>query len=275
MSEQTPSSSDRLRQMASSYEGAVSQGHAEQMAARAVARARGAALLPSRVPRLIAGLSVAAAMVTALGAVSGDSLPGDSLYAVSRVYEEVGDWVGMVDPVEERLHEVLALTDRGDVGRAALAAEEALIELAASMDLPISLSSERPSETGSRGAAEDAGTATVAADRVNALRVAAELLLSSVSSNGDSIEEAATSLADAVSRIADPATEVPPAEPTSTTAPPDSTTTTGVTQPSSTTTAPGPSTTVPATTTTTSGTQDGGLDDHDGGPGPIFIPPGS
>ena len=58
-------------------------------------------------------------------------------HGVSRAYESVGDWAGVVDPVEQRLHEVIALSDRGDVVLAVQAAEEALVYLERTTDIDL------------------------------------------------------------------------------------------------------------------------------------------
>lgn len=291
MSEQVPPSSDRLRRMASDYEEAVSAARAEQIAARAITRARREVVHRRRlaVVAVCAGL----ALMVGLGLTSAGSLPGDSLYTVSRAYEEIGERVGLVDPVEQRLNEVIALANRGDTVLAAKAAEAALVELGYGDGYTPSL---LPTTTTTAPDSEDRAPATgttpttapppitVDADaqsgdeQTQSLRLAAELLLSNVKDNGGDLEAAAAELAKAVSDIATDdidvvtttSTTVPPSTSTTTTVPSTSTTvaeddgsTTTTTIPdASTTTVPdGPTTTVPE-------------DDGDDGKGPIFLPPG-
>ncbi len=223
---------------------------------------------------VLGGVSVVFLVVITLGATSANSLPGDPLYGVSRAYESVGDWVGVVDPVEQRLHEVIALTDRGDVVLATRAAGEALAYLRqnSQIELGIAAAIEIASAEDSPPASIQASPpANVTVEKANTLRLAAELLLQSVQTNGDSLNAAAVDLAlavaDVVSDPADP--EDPVASPTTTTLPERSSTTTTIVEPSTTTTPAGESST---TTTTPEDEESGG---GDGGEGPIFIPPGS
>ena len=271
MSERTPSS-DRLRRMASDYEKAVSEARSEQLAARAVARARSSQSRRRRFSAVLAGVSLLLVTVVALGVTSANSLPGDPLYGVSRAYEEVGGWVGVVDPVEQRLYEVIALAERGDGVLAGQAAEEALAELERTTDLQLALPPATTTTTPDAGG----GTVTqettpttaphtvsveaspgVDEDPINTLKLAAELLLNSVKENGGELAVAAAVLAEAVSGLAAEDPDVT-AGATSTTTSSTSSTTTSTTEPESSTT-----TTVPDSTTTT----------VPEGRGPIFLPP--
>ena len=273
MSERTPSS-DRLRQMASDYEKAVSEARSEQLAARAVARAGTSRPLGRPFGAVVIGVSLLLLMVVALGVTSARSLPGDTLYGVSRAYEEVGGWVGVGDPVEQRLHEAIALAERGDGVRAAQAAAEALDELERTTDFVLVLPSATTSTTRPGATEETTPTTTpssasveaspegVDEDSVQTLKLAAELLLNNVRNNGGELDAAAAGLAKAVDDLVvadDPV--ITEDTSTTTTTIPDSTTTT-VPEDTATTT-----TTIPDSTTTTV------PEEGDGGRGPIFIPP--
>ncbi|MFV1962131.1 MAG: hypothetical protein ACC658_09875 [Acidimicrobiia bacterium] len=281
MSERTPSS-DRLRQMASEYEKAVSEARSEQLAARAVARARTSQSLGRPRFAVAAGVSLLLLTVVALGVTSASSLPGDSLYGVSRAYEEVGGWVGVGDSVEQRLNEVIALAERGDGALAAQAASEALEELGLTTNFVPDLTptTTLPDPEGSGGGAATQKTTPttpsvsvevspegVDEDSVQTLKLAAELLLISVKNDGGELDAAAAGLAKAVDDLVaadDPvtvegtSTTTTVLEETSTTTVPDSTTTT---EPEDTST-----TTFPDTTTTT-------VPEEGDGKGPIFLPP--
>ena len=268
MSERTPS--DRLRQMASDDEKAVSEARSEQLVARAMVRAVTSRHLRRRQSALVIGFSVALLMVVALGLTSARALPGDSLYGVSRAYEEVGGWVGVGDPVEQRLNEVIALAERGDGVRAAQAATEALETLERTTEFTADLTpvTTLPDPTGSGGGAGTqettpttvpSSTSVVASpvgaddDSVLTLKLAAELLLSRVQNNGGELDAAAAGLAKAVDDLVgedDPVTAVGTS--TTTTQPEDTSTTT---------------TTIPDSTTTTE------PEEADDGRGPIFLPP--
>jgi hypothetical protein len=275
--------------MAFDDEKAVSEARSEQLVARAMARA--GAGRPLRRPRsaLVVGFSVVLLMVVALGLTSASTLPGDSLYGVSRAYEEVGGWIGVGDPVERRLNEVIALAERGDGVRAAQAATEALEALEQTTEFTPDLTTVTtlPSPEGSGGESTQETTPTTAPssasvdaspvanddDSVQTLKLAAELLLSRVQDNGGEVSEAAASLAQAVDDLVeeeDPvtaegtSTTTTEPEDTSTTIIPDSTTTT---EPEDTST----TTTVPDSTTTTEPEE--GEGEAGNGKGPIFIPP--
>ena len=276
MSERPPSS-DRLRRMADDYERAVSEARSEQLAARAVARARANPSVGHRLGAAVVGASLILFMVVALGLTSARSLPGDPLYGVSRAYEEVGGWVGVGDPVESRLKEAIALADRGDGALAAATAAEALDELERTTDfvllIPTTTTLPESSDDGSP-TPTNPPTPSVAAtpegtddESVQSLKLAAELLLSFVKNNGGELDAAAVELAKAVDGLVEEVDPVIPEGSTTTTSTtstiPDSTTTTEPEDISTTTTVPDSTTTVPE--------EDDG--ETDGGPGPIFIPP--
>ncbi len=276
--------------MAFDDEKAISEARSEQLVARAMARAGTGR--PLRRPRsaLVVGFSVVLLMVVALGVTSASTLPGDSLYGVSRAYEEVGGWIGVGDPVERRLNEVIALAERGDGVRAAHAATEALEALEATTEFTPDLTpvTTLPDPTGSGdGAATQETTPTTAPstasveaspvggddDSVQTLKLAAELLLSRVQDNGGEVSEAAASLAQAVDELVeeeDPVT----AEGTSTTTTEPEDTSTTIVSDSTTTTEPeetSTTTTVPDSTTTTEPEE--GEGEAGDGQGPIFLPP--
>jgi hypothetical protein len=238
----------------------------------------------------VIGFSVFLLMVVALGLTSVSALPGDSLYGVSRAYEEVGGWVGVGDPVEQRLNEVIALAERGDGVRAAQAATEALEALERTTEFTPDLTpvTTLPDPTGSGGGSSQETTPTTAPssasvdaspvgaddDSVQTLKLAAELLLSRVQNNGGEVNEAAASLAQAVDDLIegdDPVTAEGPS--TTTTEPEDISTTTTIPD-STTTTEPediSTTTTIPDSTTTTE--PKAGEGEAGDGPGPIFLPP--
>ncbi len=271
--------------MASDYEKAVSEARSEQLAARAVARASTAQSLGRPRFALAAGVSLLLLTVVALGVTSASALPGDSLYGVSRAYEEVGGWVGVGDPVEQRLNEVIALADRGDGVLAVQAATEALEELGLTTnfvpDLTPTTTLPDPEDSGGGAVTQETTPATpsvsvevspegVDQDSVQTLKLAAELLLNSVKNNGGELDAAAAGLAKAVDDLVaadDPVTAVGTSTtttiPTTTTIVPDSTTTT-VPEDTSTTT-------FPDSTTTT--LPEDGEGEAGGGQGPIFLPP--
>lgn len=128
MSERIPPSSDRLRRMASDLESEVSEARSEQLAARAIARGRVQYRRHRRHVAVVVGAASLIFVLVGLGYGSSKSLPGDPLYGVSRAYEGVGQLVGVVNPLEQRLHEVIALAERGDRVRAVQVASEALEE---------------------------------------------------------------------------------------------------------------------------------------------------
>ena len=264
MSERT-SSSDRLRQMASDYEKAVSEARSEQLAARAVARALTTRPLRRPFGVAVIGVSMLLLMVAALGMISARSLPGDTLYDVSRAYEEAAGWVGVGDPVEQRLHEAIALAERGDAVRAAQAATEALEELERTTDLvlvlpPATTSTTRPGTSEETTPTTTPSSASVegspegaAEDSVQTLKLAAELLLNRVQNNGGELDTAAAGLAKAVDDLVVVDDPVPTEDTSTTISPtttiPDSTTTTESEDTATTTISP--TTTIPDSTTTT------------------------
>lgn len=273
MSEKLPPSSHRLKEMASAMEDAISPARSEQMAARAIARAQKTSPATRRMASVLGGVSVAFLVVFTLGATSATSLPGDALYGVSRAYESVGDWVGVVDPVEQRLQEVIALTDRGDVALATRAAEEALAYLEETTDIELAIAA--TSDTQQAASVQASPAASVTVEQANTLRLAAELLLQSVQDNGDTLEAAAVDLAVAVSDVAsepgEPGDPIASPATTTTTLPEESSTTTTLVDESTTTTIPDES----STTTTIPEDEEEGDGDGGEGEGPIFIPPGS
>lgn len=137
MSERLPPSSRRLRRMASDLENELSESRAEQLAARAVVRGRARHHRNRRHVAVVVGLASLMFVLVGLGYGSSKSLPGDPLYGVSRAYEGVGQMVGVVNPLEQRLHEVIALAERGDRVRAVQVASEALEELGRSADIAL------------------------------------------------------------------------------------------------------------------------------------------
>lgn len=281
MSDRVPPSSHRLRQMASDYEKAVSETRSEQMAARAVARARGTEPLRRRIVAVAAGFSVVALVFVALGAASSSSLPGDALYGVNRAYESIGARVGFVDPVERRLNEVIALADRGDAVRAVQVAEEALAGLERAgfeVSLPLGTTTTTVDDPDDGNATQSTTPPKVTVEatpgdgpeeRINTLRLAAQLLLSNVKDHGEDLESAAVGLAKAVSDLGN---EVPPPveASTTTTVVAESTTTTLIDDTTTTIVDETTTTTVPGSSTTTSVNAGGGSGD---GEGPIFLPP--
>lgn len=276
MSDQVPRPSDRLRRMASEFEKAVSETRAEQLAARAIARALPN---PHAQRRLVVVVTVVAlALVVGLGITSADTLPGDSLYPVSRAYEEIAQRVGAVNSVERRLNEVIALAERGETDLAVNAAREALVELgydpSPQPSLTPTTSTTEPEEsqgsqvrptTPTTSPPEVTVEATPETDQVDNLRLAAAALLSNVQENGGDLEAATADLAKA---LADVTVEEPETgeETTTTTIPPSTTTSTTVVDSTTTTVVEETTTTVPDSTTTT-------LPEEEEGPGPIFLPP--
>lgn len=222
-----------------------------------------------------------ALVFVALGAASSSSLPGDALYGVNRAYESIGARVGFVNPVERRLNEVIALADRGDAVLAAQVAGEALAELEKArgfeVSLPLGTTTTTVTDDSDDGDATQSTTppkVTVEAtadgpeERINTLRLAAQLLLSHVKDNGGDLESAAAGLAKAVSDLGKE--EPPPVETsTTTTVVAESTTTTLVEDTTTTIVEDTTTTTFPGSTTTSTATAGG----SDGGKGPIFLPP--
>lgn len=289
MSEHLPPSSRRLRRMASDYEESFPEARAEQLAAQALARARVEELRPRRRLAVLVGVASVMFALVGLGYGSGKSLPGDSLYGVSRTYERFGQLVGVVDPVQERLHEVIALAERGDRELAAQTASEALDELGRQRGVNVSITptvattppsppttaltvpptTAREDEgTGPTDTRDDTTTTTVKPavtvdadesiqeDPVKTLKLAAELLLDRVKENGDAVDDAAANLAVAVSALAsqEDTTTVAADEPTENSTDSTTSSTTSTSQPkrnSSTSTTSTTSSTTSTTSTTT------------------------
>ena len=155
---------DRLRALASRYETEMPDDRAEQIAARALARAdhrvagrlrtlgarleagtraaiaegiavRAIAVASQRKPRYVLRRvgAVAAAAVTfaigaiGVGAIANSASPGDLLYGVDRAYETAGHVLGSKAPhTEERLAEALTLIDKGRSADAVALVDEAV-----------------------------------------------------------------------------------------------------------------------------------------------------
>lgn len=278
---------DALRRLAAGMEAEVPAARAEQIAARAIARAR----RPRDLPRWVAAAASTSFLVvslTGLGIAADAAVPGDALYRLDRSVESVADALGVGgDRSVERLEEIIALADRGDVERAAATAVEVLegFGVAPPAVEPTTSTSAVPetvpdpvpdSGAASEPPAEDPSpdAATLAApepDRAQTIRLAAERLLRTVRGAGGEREAAVAELAVAAGVASEPGTTVkpPPASP----------------PPTTTSTIPGSTTTVPPAgdgTTAPDGT-DGGSTDDSGtsaptttvpdGPGPIILPP--
>jgi hypothetical protein len=242
MSEPRPIS-ERIRGMAADHEVGTSRGRAEQIAARAVARARADGPARRRSPvAVLVGVTLLFALVVGLGALADSAVPGQFLYSVDRAYESVG-FGG--NGAEERLEEAIVLVDRGDADRAVVAVNEALEEISKRSSVsiavpPIAL----PAETTTTVAEQDdtaAASASVAElpaestvdepDPVQALKLAAEYLLRTVreQSAEEDLEQAASELAAAAASLETTTTTT--MAPTT-----ESTSTTTTTEPSTTTT---------------------------------------
>lgn len=313
MSERIPPSSRRLRRMASDLENEVSESRAEQLAARAVVRGRAQPGRNRRHVAVVVGLASVMFMLVGVGYGASKSLPGDPLYGVSRAYEGVGQFVGVVNPLEERLHEVIALAERGDRELAVQIASEALQELGRSADIALTSPATSttttpttapepqdaapavvpddepatPSTTAAPATAESDEPAApeetqeaeevIEGDPIEDLKVAAQLLLNRVRDNGGELDDAAAGLAVAVSALTQVEEEVTTAEGDEATSTSTSTSTTTTTEPEE----PSTSTTEPESTTSTTSTTvpedepgEGDQDPvEDDGPGPIIMPP--
>ena len=114
-----------LREMADDFEGAIGEGRAGQIAARAIARAQAN---PRRRMLAVAAATTVALVgsVVGVGVLSDSSVPGDFLYDVDRAVEVLGF---DSDGLEERLEEVIVLADQGQAESAVLLATEALAEI--------------------------------------------------------------------------------------------------------------------------------------------------
>jgi hypothetical protein len=125
MDDRTPVT-DRLRQVASRFEAGVSHGRAEQLAARAVARARHIPGRSHRVAAVVVGSAFTLVVLSAVAIAADSAVPGDILYPVDRAVEALG-----LDRerLEERLEEAIVLADRGDRDRMVLLAREVLDEV--------------------------------------------------------------------------------------------------------------------------------------------------
>lgn len=276
-------SDDALRRLAAGMEAEVPTARAEQIAARAIARARRPRGLP-RWAAAAASTSFLVVSVAGLGVAADGAVPGDALYRVDRAVESVSDAFGVGgDRSVERLEEIIALAERGDVERAAATAVEVLegFGVAPAAVEPTTSTSAVPDPVPDSGTAPEpptqppsSGAATLAApepDRAQTIRLAAERLLRTVR-GADAEREAA------VAELAVAAGVAPGAGTAATPTPPPPPTTTTSTIPGSTTTVPpaGDGTTVPDGT-------DGGRTDDSGtsaptttvpdGPGPIILPP--
>ena len=120
---------DRLRRLASYYEDQVGHSRADQIAAKAMLRARP---LVRRHTAWIAATSIAAAIggLIGVGAISDEAHPGQMLYPLDRAYESVAAFVGVnTGPSEERLVEALALLDLGRDLDAIRLVDEALVTI--------------------------------------------------------------------------------------------------------------------------------------------------
>ena len=285
--------------MASDFEKAVSEARAGQIATRAIARARSSRMFGRRVVALAGGMITLILSMVAFGSMVTQALPGDPLYGLSSVYEEIGTRIGFVDPVQRRLDEVIALVERGDTTLAAQAAQEALVELEATRGIKVVLPSATPSDsedepTGSQAAGSQAGVNEASGSEGNdseaagdaapavaeaaetphdvseSLKLAAQMLAANLDAEGEELGDAAAGLAWAAFLVPEePVTEA--ATTTTTTTLPESTTSSSTTTSSTTTTIPEDTTTTIGSTTTTTTEGDGSGDDGD--KGPIFLPP--
>lgn len=267
--------------MAADLETAVGPARADQLAARAVARAFST---PTRRRRslvaALAGSSFALAGFTALGVFADGAAPGQILYPVDRVLESAADLVGATrDRSAERLEELIWVIDRGDHD----AAVRFLPEVVVAVERSTGVTAPTPG-AGSEGstAVRAVEPAAAAEDPVAALKLAAEALLQGVRTAGTDeavdLEAAATDLLLVAGRLESTPETAVAVETTSTTVdsssiPEDTTTTT------TTTIAEGGTTTTTilpeggSTTTTTTPPPTGGDDPGGGGPGPIILPP--
>ena len=103
---------DRLRRLAAHLEAGVDQGRAEQLAARALARAGAEPVggtLRRRLAAATAGATLLAALFFGTGVLADSAVPGDLLYPIDRAYELIGFGD---DAVEERLERRLAVVEQ-------------------------------------------------------------------------------------------------------------------------------------------------------------------
>lgn len=291
-----------LRAIAAHLESATSEDRAEQLASRAVTRARVPQAQARRAVGVLAGIAVVTFGFASVGALADSSVPGQFLYPIDRAFEAVTGVIGVeTGGSEERLTEALALIDRGDQVRAAELIDEAieaasketgldgkLTEIAAS---PVATTPPTEADTGPIVLPADPDdepeiVATAPADEpADTLRLATEALLRTVqevkASDGD--ESLADALVAAASDAKEAATQViilsaeqPVSESTTTTIP-ETTTTSKPGKKPTTTTDPDPTTTttVPdgSTTTTTEPDDDSTGTTSTTDPGPIILPP--
>lgn len=266
--------------MVADLEGDVSQARAEQLARRALARAQATPASPPRWAVVVAGASFVTVVSTGLGLAADGAVPGDALYRVDRGFELIADSVGGDrDRSVERLEEVIALADRGDVDGASSTALEALRSIGRSTRTepdPVVPGGD-PTTTLAIPAAPPAPEQAVT------IRLAAEKLLRSVREAPADVEAAAAELALAAGVVGEPSTTNPeePGGTLSTEAPaPPSSSTTSTIPTGSTTTTVGPA----DGGSSSGGSADGGSSSAGNtdttsttapkeGPGPIILPP--
>ena len=118
--------SDRLRHLASRFEASVSHGRAEQLAARAVVRARRVPRRHHRAAAAVVGSAFTIVVLSGLAVAAESAVPGDFLYPVDRAVEALGLDRNLL---EERLEEAIVLADRGDRERVFQMAGEVLAEV--------------------------------------------------------------------------------------------------------------------------------------------------
>lgn len=283
--------SDRLRRVASRYEATVSHGRAEQLAARAMARAQRVPRRHHRVAAAVVGSAFTIVVLSGLALAAESAVPGDLLYPVDRAVEALGLDRNLL---EERLEEAIILADRGDRDRVVVIAGEVLDEVNRSgvqvVRTPLPLVTVMPeadeSDAGKVQAApatsnprtvdsaEVAPTTAVPADQstgevlalqdpVAMIRLEAENLLRTVRQAKsdptalDALGLAAGSLADAIDAAA---TSTSPTSSTTTTAPAVSTSTST----SSTTSSTSPTSSTTSTTVEGDGGGDNGSEPGDG-----------
>ncbi len=268
--------------MVADLEGDVSQARAEQLAHRALARAQATPASPPRWAVVVAGASFVTVALTGFGLAADGAVPGDALYRVDRGFEIIADSVvGGRDRSVERLQEVIALADRGDVDGASSTALEALRSIGRSDTTAPEPGPDPVVPEGEPATTLAAQAAPPAPEQAVTIRLAAEKLLRSVREAPADVDAAAAELALAAGIAGEPATTDPtePGGTPSAKAPPPTTTT---------------STILTGSTTTTVGPADGGSSSGgsaDGGsssagngdtssttapetgPGPIILPP--
>jgi len=293
-----PDRHEGIRRLARRYESEVDRNRADQLAARAIARANVARPLRRWV---LVGVVTAGAVTVAgvaVGLVSDEAVPGQVWYQFDRAVESLAR-PSVFDRSEERLEEALVLIDRGRTLEATELIEEALAMLSQGPPLASDLvvpSATEPPETTPSQAPVAAGEPPAAEepseeDPAILLRLAAEFLLRTVqevkaaeAGDGEDLEALALQLNDAQSQAEAVAQQVKGAAtqggeetvvpPTSSTVPVTSTTDAPASSTTSTTT-PTTTTSVPSTTTTTTTIPDESGGDGSGGGdlGPIILPP--